>query len=63
MWENTFLWIRVSGTDIILDTFGSAGHRVVHIAVQNFMELKDIVLRDRNGFLNQLNLPLFYATI
>lgn len=47
--ECLHMTVRVSGTDIILDILGSAGHSVIHMAVQNFMGLQDIVLRDWNG--------------
>ena len=47
--QNLHMTIRVGRADIVLDALGSASHRVVHMAVQNFMQLQDIVLRNGNG--------------
>ena len=41
--------VRVGGADIVLHTLGSARHRVVHMTVENFMKLQNIVLRDWNS--------------
>ena len=40
--------VRVSRTDIVLHCLRPARHRIVHVAVEHFMKLKDIALRNRN---------------
>ena len=40
--------VRVGGGDIILHTFCAARKRVIHVAVQNFVKLQDVVLRNWN---------------
>ena len=40
--------VRIGGSDIILHTFCAARKRVVHVTVQDFMKLQDIVLRNWN---------------
>ena len=49
--------IRVSGTNVVLHTFRPACHRIIHVAIQNFMKLQDIILRNRNrikAFVNNI---------
>ena len=41
--------VWISGADIILHAFCLPRHRVVHVAVQNFMQLQNVVPRNRNG--------------
>ena len=41
--------VWAGGADIVLHTLGSARHRVIHMTVENFMKLQDIVLRDWNS--------------
>ena len=41
--------VWISGADIVLHGLRSTGNRVVHMAVQHFMELQDRILRDRDG--------------
>ena len=38
--------VRIGGSDIILHAFCAARKRVIHVAVQDFMKLQDIVLRN-----------------
>ena len=40
--------VRIGGSDIILHAFCAARKRVIHVAVQDFVKLQDIVLRDWN---------------
>ena len=40
--------VRISRADIVLDGFRSSGNRIIHMAVKNFMQLKNIVLRNRD---------------
>ena len=40
---------RIGSADIVLHRFGSSCHWVVGVAVHNLMQLKDIVLRNRNN--------------
>lgn len=53
--QGLHMTIRVSGTDIILDTLGSARQRIIHMSVQNFMQLQDVVLRNRNSIKTLVN--------
>ena len=41
--------VWISGADIILHAFCLPRHRVVHVAVQNFMQLQNVVPRNWNG--------------
>ena len=41
--------VRVSGTNIVLYILGVARKRVVHVTVQYFVELQDVVPRNWNG--------------
>ena len=38
--------VRIGGSDIILHAFCAARKRVIHVAVQDFVKLQDIVLRN-----------------
>ena len=38
--------VRIGGSDIILHAFCAARKRVVHVAVEDFVKLQDIVLRN-----------------
>ena len=40
--------VRIGSGDIILRDFCAARKRVIHVAVQDFVKLQDIVLRDWN---------------
>ena len=45
------LWlpVRPGGGDIILDVLDLTSHWIVHLAVENFVQLQNNILRDRNG--------------
>ena len=43
--------VWIGGADIVLHSFRSSCDRVVHMAVQHFMKLQDIVLRNRDGII------------
>ena len=40
--------VRIGGSDIVLRSFGATRKRVIHVAVQDFVKLKDVVLRNWN---------------
>ena len=40
--------IRIGGADIVLHILRFSHHRVIHVTVQNLMELQNIVLRERD---------------
>ena len=40
--------VQMSCANIILHVFRFVCHRVVHVTVQDFMKLKDVILRDWN---------------
>ena len=47
--QNFCMSVRVSGTDVVLHILRAAAHRIIHMTVQNFMELQDKILCDGNG--------------
>ena len=38
--------VWIGGADIVLHIFGSASHRVIHVVIQDFVQLQDIILCD-----------------
>ena len=41
--------VGIGGADVVLHAFDPARHGVVHVAIENLVELQDIILCDRNG--------------
>ena len=41
--------IRISGADVVLYTLCLTGHGIVHMAVKDFVQLKDVITGDRDN--------------
>ena len=41
--------VGIGGADVVLHVFGPARHGVVHVAVEDLVELQDVVLGDGDG--------------
>ena len=53
--------VRIGGSDIILHTFCAARKRVIYVAVQDFVKLQNVVLRDWNRVKALVNDPQHIA--
>ena len=41
--------VGIGGADVVLHAFGPARHGIVHVAVEDLVELQDVVLGDGDG--------------
>ena len=46
--QNFRMSVRISGADIVLHGFGATRNGIVHVTVQDFVKLQNIVLRNGN---------------